>query len=199
MPRRLCEAARRRQARVTASARLGRYFDDRTRRRVAGGPKPAGIRLHAHAPVRSPPRGAGRGRKSAGTVLFTALRSCGVSPHSTGKRGNEKAKRIESSNLGRFAPVTSRAGSTLPLAELKRSSWCGRLSGIFFITKGRIRDVALAFGVLWYLGYCEYPTIGRFGGPKTDPTKTWYPGPQTVPPTTLALGPPLKARARPRA
>jgi hypothetical protein len=39
----------------------------------------------------------------------------------------------------------------------------------------------LDFGVLWYLGYCEYPTIGRFGGPKTDPTKTWYPGPQTVP------------------
>ena len=39
----------------------------------------------------------------------------------------------------------------------------------------------MAFGVLWYLGYCEYPTIGRFGGPKTDPTKTWYPGPQTVP------------------
>jgi hypothetical protein len=34
MARRLCEAARRRQARVTASARLGRYFDDRTRRRV---------------------------------------------------------------------------------------------------------------------------------------------------------------------
>ena len=54
------------------------------------------------------------------------------------------------------------------------------LLGIFNI-KTRTRDAALAFGVLWYLGYCEYPTIGRFGGPKTDPTKTWYPGPQTVP------------------
>ncbi len=50
-----------------------------------------------------------------------------------------------------------------------------------YYNKSRTRDVALAFGVLWYLGYCEYPTIGRFGGPKTDPTKTWYPGPQTVP------------------
>ena len=51
MARRLCEAARRRQARVTASARLGRYFDDRTRRRV--GPKPAGIPL-ACASAQSP-------------------------------------------------------------------------------------------------------------------------------------------------
>jgi hypothetical protein len=51
----LCEAARRRQARVTASARLGRYFDDRTRRRV--GPKPAagGIPL-ACASAQSPSR-----------------------------------------------------------------------------------------------------------------------------------------------
>ena len=53
MARRLCEAARRRQARVTASARLGRYFDDRTRRRV--GPKPAGIPL-ACASAQSPSR-----------------------------------------------------------------------------------------------------------------------------------------------
>ena len=45
MARRLCEAARRRQARVTASARLGRYFDDRTARAGASGPKPAGIPL----------------------------------------------------------------------------------------------------------------------------------------------------------
>jgi hypothetical protein len=53
MARRLCEAARRRQARVTASARLGRYFDDRTCRRV--GPKPAGIPL-ACASAQSPSR-----------------------------------------------------------------------------------------------------------------------------------------------
>jgi hypothetical protein len=92
MARRLCEAARRRQARVTASARLGRYFDDRTRRRVGAQTRrhPACMRQCA-----VPPRGAGRGRKSAGTVLFTALRSCGVSPHSTGKRGNEKVKELK--------------------------------------------------------------------------------------------------------
>ena len=91
MARRLCEAARRRQARVTASARLGRYFDDRTGRRVGAQTRrhPACMRQCA-----VPPRGAGRGRKSAGTVLFTALRSCGVSPHSTGKRGNEKVKEL---------------------------------------------------------------------------------------------------------
>ena len=72
--------------------------------------------------------------------------------------------------------MTSRSGSTLPPAELK-SPHITTCSGIINCT----RDVALAFGVLWYLGYCEYPTIGRFGGPKTDPTKTWYPGPQTEP------------------
>ena len=52
---------------------------------------------------------------------------------------------------------------------------------VIMYRQNRTRDVALAFGVLWYLGYCEYPTIGRFGGPKTDLPKTWYPGPQTVP------------------
>ena len=76
--------------------------------------------------------------------------------------------------------MTSRAGSILPPAELKRSMFSRGLSVIMY-RQNRTRDVALAFGVLWYLGYCEYPTIGRFGGPKTDPTKTWYPGPQTVP------------------
>jgi hypothetical protein len=90
-----CEAARRRQARVTASARLGRYVDDRTRRRVRAQTRrhPACVRQCA-----VPPRGAGRGRKSAGTVLFTALRSCGVSPRSTGKRGNEKVKELRESS-----------------------------------------------------------------------------------------------------
>ncbi len=70
MARRLCEAARRRQAHVTASARLGRYFDDRTRRRVLAQTRrhPACMRQYA-----VPPRGAGTGRKSAGTVVFTAL------------------------------------------------------------------------------------------------------------------------------
>ena len=70
MARRLCEAARRRQARVTASARLGRSFDDRTRRRVGAQTRrhPACMRQCA-----VPPRGAERGRKSAGMVVFTAL------------------------------------------------------------------------------------------------------------------------------
>ncbi len=134
MPRRLCEAARRRQARVTASARLGRYFDDRTRRRV--GPNKPASRLQA--PVRSPPRGAGRGRKSAGTVLFTALRSCGVSPHSTGKRGNEKAKGIQNT-LGRFEPVTSRAESTPPPAELKSSGVSQVILGYYLHQKSYSR------------------------------------------------------------
>ena len=91
MARRLCEAARRRQARVTASARLGRYFDDRTRRRVGAQTRrhPACMRQCA-----VPPRGAGRGRKSAGTVLFAALRSCGVTSQYR-KKGNEKVKGIQ--------------------------------------------------------------------------------------------------------
>jgi hypothetical protein len=78
--------------------------------------------------------------------------------------------------------VTSGAGSTLTTAELKKHGTHSRdVSRVLTYIQNRTRDVALAFGVLWYLGYCEYPTIGRFGGPKTDPTKTWYPGPQTVP------------------
>ncbi len=38
---------------------------------------------------------------------------------------------------------------------------------------------------LWRLAYygawgTVNPATGRFGGPNTDPTKPWYPGPQTV-------------------
>ena len=89
MARRLCEAARRRQARVTASARLGRYFDDRTRRRVWAQTRrhPACMRQCA-----VPPRGAERGRKSAGTVVFTALPKLRCVTSQYRKKGKREGK-----------------------------------------------------------------------------------------------------------
>ena len=89
LARRLCEAARRRQARVTASARLGRSFDDRTCRRVGAQTRrhPACMRQCA-----VPPRGAERGRKSAGTVVFTALPKLRCVTSQYRKKGKREGK-----------------------------------------------------------------------------------------------------------
>jgi hypothetical protein len=62
-------------------------------------------------------------------------------------------------------------------------------SRVFGVRRNANRDVALAYGVLRYPRYPEYLTIGRFGGPKTDPEKTWYPGPQTAPSRHWQAGP----------
>ena len=138
MARRLCEAARRRQARVTASARLGRYFDDRTRRRVGAQTRrhPACMRQCA-VPLEA--QGGAVSRPERWSSL--RCRSCGVSPHSTEKRGNKKVKELRSI-FGRIEPVTSRAGSTLPTAELKSSVFIAELTttpAVIFRYKPKLR------------------------------------------------------------
>ena len=94
MARRLCEAARRRQARVTASARLGRYFDDRTRRRVGAQTRrhPACMRQCAAPPSRQL-EGSQVGRN--GALHCAAKLRCVTSQYrEKGKRESQRIKNI---------------------------------------------------------------------------------------------------------
>jgi hypothetical protein len=129
LARRLCEAARRRQARVTASARLGRYFDDRTRRRVGAQTRrhpeletPACVQKDVDGeggPVPCAPRHLQRHRRTR--AARAARMACG------GCSGY-----VHSCSLGncKFRPVRSRPSQTRALPpEREHCAWHTGASG----------------------------------------------------------------------